>query len=253
MKTRVYQSGIDSYFNEMYIENALLNIEDTINLFEKLINNDNISFADYIDTLSKLYNINITDNDLFKISSIILGGNTSEIILDTDITYDVTRRIENNNIFTYNDEIHKLYVKVAYIDSINTTHKYTYNELIEMVNNKKIVVLNFILDEESDDYCDDEISVHGLLPLGSITSNNFANLKYIRNDYVPYIYSYLKSYFTVERIKRDFYTYLSITKDKLITTENHISDVLARYSSKVKRYEKINKSIGKIQRKISEK
>ena len=72
MKTRVYQSGIDSYFNEMYIENALLNIEDTINLFEKLINNDNISFADYIDTLSKLYNINITDNDLFKISSIPL-------------------------------------------------------------------------------------------------------------------------------------------------------------------------------------
>lgn len=252
MKTRVYQSGIDSYFNEMYIENALLNIEDTINLFEKLINNDNISFADYIDTLSKLYNINITDNDLFKISSIILGGNTSEIILDTDITYDVTRRIENNNIFTYNDEIHKLYVKVAYIDSIDAHHKYTYNELIEMVNNKKIVVLNFILDEESDDYCDDEISVHGLLPLGSIISNNFSYLKYIRNDYIPYIYAYLKSYFTTDKLRKDLSAYLNATKEKLTNTENHISDVLTRYSSMIEKYNEINRYIKKIQRKISE-
>ena len=252
MKTRVYQSGIDSYFNEMYIENALLNIEDTINLFEKLINNDNISFADYIDTLSKLYNINITDNDLFKISSIILGGNTSEIILDTDITYDVTRRIENNNIFTYNDEIHKLYVKVAYIDSINTTHKYTYNELIEMVNNKKIVVLNFILDEESDDYCDDEISVHGLLPLGSITSNNFSYLKYIRNDYIPLIYSFLKDYFTTDKLKKDLSAYLNATKEKLTNTESYVSKAFTRYPLKLKRYNSIDKEIKKIRKKISE-
>ena len=77
MKTRVYQSGIDSYFNEMYIENALLNIEDTINLFEKLINNDNISFADYIDTHYQAYSNMI--NEL-----------KTKTIRDMDIAYSST-------------------------------------------------------------------------------------------------------------------------------------------------------------------
>ena len=40
-------NNLANYNNEMYIENALLNIEDTINLFEKLINNDNISFISF--------------------------------------------------------------------------------------------------------------------------------------------------------------------------------------------------------------
>lgn len=252
MEAKVYQSDIDNYFNEAYIENALLNIEDTINLFDKLINNDNMPFTEYIDTLNKIYNINITDNDLFKISSIILGGIASEIILDTDIIYDGTKYIENNNVFTCSDEIHKFYVKVAYIDGIDTTHKYTYNELMEMVNNKKIVILDFIFDGESKNYCDDKIIINELFPLCSITSNNFVNLKCVRNDYIPYIYSFLKDYFTVEKLKGDLYTYLNIIKEKLATTENYINDVLTIYSSKIKRYGEINKYIMKMQRKISE-
>lgn len=34
MKNKVYLSGINNYYNEVYIENALVKINQTINFFE---------------------------------------------------------------------------------------------------------------------------------------------------------------------------------------------------------------------------
>ena len=55
MKIKLKTTNIDSYYGQIYMENALININRTILLFDKLLNDDNIPFEEYIDIISKLW------------------------------------------------------------------------------------------------------------------------------------------------------------------------------------------------------
>ena len=123
MKIKIYLSNIDIYNNEFYIDNALININNTIEAFNKLIEDNNIKVNEYIDTLCKIYNIKITNQDLLRISSIILEENSKCTILDTDIVTEITKRIENKNCFEYIKEKHNLNILVAFTDNNIITNK----------------------------------------------------------------------------------------------------------------------------------
>lgn len=246
MKTKLYQSDVNNYYNEVYIENSLLNITKTIDNFNKLINN-NLMFYDYIETLNSIYNINISNNDLLKISSYILGDTAKSIILNTNITRNITRRTENKNKFNYTEEPHYLYIKVSFKDDsiIDSNHKYSTNEIIELINNNKIVLLELLLDEDSDELCNNEVDLDGIYPLIDIT-NNFNNLKYIRKEYIPYITIYLQEYFTINKLKQDLNKYLIDTKEKLEYIENYLKNIQDTYYTKIKKYDCIINNCHKI-------
>ena len=247
MKTKIYQSDVNNYYNEVYIENSLININNTIDNFNKLINNDNMTFDEYIDTLNKIYNIKLSNNDLLQISSYILRNTAKCIILNTDIVQDITRRIENKNNFEYIEEPHSIYIKIAFIDNyiINNNHKYSINEILELINNNKIVLLELILDEDSDELCNNEVDLNGIYPLIDIT-NKFNNLKYIRNEYIPYIIIYLKEYFSVNKLKQDLNKYLIDTKEKLEYIESYLKNIQDTYYTKIKKYDSIINNCYKI-------
>lgn len=251
MKTKFYQNDINAYHNEIYIENELININKKIDLFKKLMDNNDLPFEEYIKDINRLYNIQISDNDLYRICFYIFGSTPSSIILNTNITYTVTRQIQNNNNFSYTNEDHSLYIKVAYVnnDLLDSKHIYSIEEISALSDNKDIVILEYILDEESDNYCNDEIVINNLSPLNSITSNNFNNIKYINGDYIDAIYNFLKDYFTTSKLKKDLSLYIETTKDKLITLENYINTIINNYSIKIKQYNKISKEICRIKEK----
>lgn len=178
--------------------------EESLILLNKLVIN-NISFKEYIDILNKLYKIEITDNDLLKISSIILEDIPKTIILNTNIFIDVTKQELIKNTFKYTNKYHRLKIKIAYTENniINPKHIYTYNEIIKLINNNKIIILEFILDIEKDNLYYDDYEYRQLYPLNNITYDNFINTKYINTKYIPYIKIYLNKYFTKEKLQED--------------------------------------------------
>lgn len=178
--------------------------KESILLFNKLIE-DNISFKEYINILNRLYKVQITNNDLIKISSIILKDTPKVIILNTNILIDVTKQELISNYFKYYNHYHKLKIKIAYTNDniINPNHIYTYNEIIKLINNNKIVLLEFILDIEEDNLYYDDYEYRELYPLNNITYNNFINTLYINTKYIPYIKTYLNKYFTKEKLSQD--------------------------------------------------
>lgn len=178
--------------------------KESLILLNKLIIN-NISFKEYIDILNKLYKIEITDNDLIKIATIILGNTPKTIILNTNIFIDVTKQELVGNHFKYHTTYHKLKIKIAYTDNniINPDHIYTYNEIIKLINDNKIILLEFLLDIEEDNLYYDDYEYRELYPLYNITYNNFINTKYINKKYIPFIKTYLNNYFTKEKLQND--------------------------------------------------
>lgn len=178
--------------------------EESIALFNKLLVNST-SLKEYIDTLNKLYKIQITDYDIIKISSIILDNPPKIVILKTNIFVDVTKQELINNQFKYTYKYHKLNIKIAYTNNniINPTHIYTYTEIINLINNNQIILLEFILNVEEDNLYYDDFEYRELYPLYNITYNNFTNTKYIAKKYIPYIKKYLNIYFTKEKLQKD--------------------------------------------------
>lgn len=242
MKSKIYQNSIDSYFNEIYIENELATVTKTIELFNKLIEDDTIPFDEYIDIINFLYDVQITDNDLLKISSFILGGPAKSTILKTTITKEIT---------TYFDQPKSLEVevKVAFTDEqeIDLNYKYSANELIEMIDRRKIILLDFVIEEELT--YNKEITFYELYPLNNITSNNFINIKKIN---LPEIIIFLKKYFTVDKLKRDLTYYTTITEQKLEHIENYLNSLQAKYLEKSNKLAQITKQCKKIkERKMS--
>lgn len=254
MKTKFYLSDINSYFNEAYIENGLANISNTIDLFNELIKNNDMPFNEYIDIINKIYDVKITDNDLFRICSIILGGTSNFVILNTDIICDITKRVEMDNSFKYFEEKHNLYLKVAFTDNtvLNFNHKYGISEITKMIEDRKIVLLEFVLEHEDDSYLD--IQYEGLSPIGDAIFSDFTNLKYIRKDYISSVMSFLKNYFTPSKLRYDLNNYINDVKTKFDMIENHIDNVCTNYSLKLKNLENITLECRKIrERKISKK
>lgn len=188
--------------------------EESILLFNKLIIN-NHSFNEHINILNKLYKVQITDNDLIKISSIILGNIPKTIILNTNIFIDVTKQALINNLFKYYNAYHKLKIKIAYTNDniISPKHIYTYNEIIKLINKNKIVLLEFILDIEEDNLYYDDYEYRELYPLNNITYDNFINTQYIDKKYIPYIKTYLNNYFTKEKLSQDKIKIKKISKN----------------------------------------
>ena len=79
-----------------------------VDIFEKLISNYDMPFNEYIDDIKKIYNVEITSNDLLRISSFILNGHTKCTILNTNIIFVTTRKIEVNGKFEYPENAHNL-------------------------------------------------------------------------------------------------------------------------------------------------
>lgn len=178
--------------------------EESITLFNNLLIKNN-TFKEYIDILNKLYKIEITEYDLIKISSLILEDTPKVIILNTNILINVTKQKQIDNHFKYYDHYHKLNIKVAYTNDniLNPKHKYTYNEIINLINKNKIVLLEFIIDLKEDNLYYDDEEYRELFPLNNITYNNFTNAKYISKKYIPYIKTYLDNHFTKEKLSKD--------------------------------------------------
>lgn len=255
MKVTIYQSNINTYLNEVYIENSLININETIESFNKLIKDRELSFTEYIEILNKIYNIQITDNDLLKISSIILKNNTKYTILNTDIIYNITKRTEINYNFKYYNESYKLYIKVAFTNDndIDFKHKYNTDEISKLINEKKIILISFIPEEESNSYYDNYIEIEKLYPLNNITTDNFINIKKINKDYIPALYSFLKEQFTIDKLKKDLSIYLDTTNKKLEVVENYIKNIQESYNIKINKFNNITKECIKTRkRKISD-
>lgn len=203
MRANLYQSAINTYYNINHIKNELINIERKIDSFNMLIENNDIEFNEYIDIINKIYNIEITDNDLIKISSYILGNNAKVVILNTDILQNVVETIQIGNYFKYNNKPYKLSVKVAFNDAlIDLNHIYSYEELSKIDNKGEIVILNFIV---HDSYCDDITYFKKLRKL----ENCFVNFKYVKEEYKPSIYAFLKEYFSPTKVKNDFNNYMN--------------------------------------------
>jgi len=256
MKINVRQSNIDSYQDYLYMEYAVANINKTIDLFCRLIKEDNISFYEYINIINRIYKVQITNNDLLRISSIILGGPSKSTILNTDMMYDIIKHIEVTNYFEYYQKEDNLYLKVAFTDDkdIDFNHRYSSGEINEMINNKKIVFLDFVLNEEDDMNFYEEDEINGLSPINNVTGDNFINLLDIREDYIPSVITYLKSYFTIDRLKSDLDNYIRITKVKLDTLENYIKKKQSSKFTRVNKYNSILREVNKIKkRKISKK
>lgn len=249
MKAKFYLSGINNYYNDIYIENALVNINETTSLFSKLICDKELGFNEYIDIINRIYSVQINDNDLFKISDFILGGKVINAILATDVMGFITTKIEINNNFEYVTKENKLYVKVAFshFDDIDLEHEYSILEIKKLIRDKKIVLLDFVTDDDCCEYEDGD-----LYSLSNVTSNNFTNLKYINEEYIPAIMSFLKGYFTKDRLEEDFANYIKDVEAKLDIVESYIMNVCSGYSFKLEKYNNIISECKKIRkRKIS--
>jgi len=171
---------------------------------------------------------------------------------NTDIIFVTTSQIEVNGMFEYTEKEHFLYLKVAYLDDniIDFDHKYSINEVNRLINEKKIILLEFVLEDDTNLSHDDEYEV--LSPLSMVTKNNFTNFKYIREDYIPSIFLFLKSYFNTDRLRSDFADYLNDTKLKLVVLENYIKNSRTGHSLKLKKFDEITREISKMkERKIS--
>ena len=209
-------------------------------------------FNEYIDDIKKIYNVEITSNDLLRISSFILNGHTKCTILNTNIIFVTTRKIEVNGKFEYPEKEHNLYLKIVYTDDNITDFDYRYNidEINKLINEKKIILLEFVLENENDLSHDDEYE--GLSPLSIITKNDFTKIKYIRNDYIPGTFMFFKSYFNADRLKSDLTEYISDVKQKLVVLENYINNSRTGHTLKLKKFDDITCEISKIrERKIS--
>lgn len=249
MKVKLHECYINTYFNEIYVENELSEINDTIYLFTFLINDEELSFDNYIASIKRLYNIQFTDNDLYRICSFILGGTAKKVILDTDMVCTATKRIEINNSFKYSEQDFPLYIKIAYTNDCNIdfNHRYSYDEIKFLIDNNKIVLLDTIITEEDDSYLYD-YEFNDIYPLCNIT-NNFSNLKYISDTYVPFVYKFLKNYFNKDRLKSDFTNYMISVKTQLNILENHINNVYNGYFLKINRLDNVIKTIKRIKEK----
>jgi len=229
MKIKLKTTNIDSYYGQIYMENALININRTILLFDKLLNDDNIPFEEYIDIINRIYKVQITNNDLLRISSIILDDNCKCAIIKTNMMYDVISGLEVTNYFEYFEEEYNLNLKIAFTDDdiIQYDHFYTSSEINNMIKDKKIVLLEFVLDEENDYDFYEEYEYNGLSPINNIL-DLFTNIKDLNEEYVPSIQSYLKNFFTKDRIINDYKRYIHILNIKL--------DFLEKYISKINNY-----------------
>ena len=250
MKIKMRQSSINTYYGYVYMEKGLQHINDTIDLYCKLIKDDDIPFDEYIDIINKLYNIQITDNDLLRISSIILGDTSKSVILSTNIMYDVIKNTQVTNYFEYFEEECKLYLKVSFTDDnvIDFNHVYTSSEINKLINDRKIVLLQFVLNEEDDMDFYEVDEIKGLSPINNVTYENFLNIKDINEDYIPYFLTYFKSYFTIYRLKEDLNTYTNITKTKLEVLENYIIKKQGNKYTRVKKFNNILIESKKIRR-----
>lgn len=251
MKVKIRKSNINMYYNDLYIENEVRNIIKTLEMFDKLTTDDAIPFNQYIDAIDKIFNIQMTYTDLIKISSVILGNNSKISIFETDLIGDVIKRVEINNTFKYLEEEHKLSVIVAFSDDNNINYNcvFCHEEIVKFVKSKKIILLDYVLNEEDDSYTFDEYQFSELYPLSVIVYNNFINLKIISSDYIEAIYIYLKSYFTKEKIKEYYDEYINDLRLKLNVLENHIKCVKDRYSLSLRNLNDIIGSCNKIKEK----
>ena len=248
MKSRLYKSSINSFFSDTYIINQIINTNNTIDTFYKLIYDDDITFDEYVLNIKKIYDITITDNDLIRIASFIFGKNTKIAIINTDILCDVIDRIEIDNCFEYIAKKDNLYIKIAFNDNdILLDHIYTYTEILNLINTNKIILLELIPFNEN--YSDDIYEYNNLFPLKNITDGKLNEYKYINEIYLPYIYAYLKNFFSKDKLKSDLALYLKDLKIKLTILENFIRSSKIGYNNKLNTYEEINILIKKLKNK----
>lgn len=234
------------------MQNELMTADRTIDMFDRLIKDDNISFNEYIDIINRLYAVTITDSDIFGICSGILGDTAKVMIWDTDILYETTKRKEIDNHFEYYDARYNLYIKVAFTDELSDRqHKYSYDEIIRLVNDKKIVILELIIND--DDYPYEEVEdFKALTSLKRITGNGFITLKYVKQEYVSEIYTFLKKYFSKDKLKNDFHYYIDDLNTKLNSLQEYISYIKKGYITKNLELDNILLDCNKLrQRKIS--
>lgn len=247
MITKLKQSNINIYYNELYIKNELLNITNTINLFNKLITDNNIPFNEYIDILNTLYKIEITNHDLIKISSLIFSNTSKTTILHTNEIYTITKQIEDDHNFHYIEENHNLNIHISFINDkdIDYNHTYTIEEINNLINNKKIILLDLVIDEDPK-----YNNTNKLIPLSNITSNNFIKIKLVKEEYIPAVTKFLKNYFTKEKLKQELSTYITITKHKLNSLEETLNNIHKNYIVKENSYSEIKSICKEVKKKI---
>ena len=188
MKIKIRENNINNYNDYKHIEKELIQINKNLDLFNKLITDKKINYNDYINIINKLYNIQLNDNDLIRISSLVLGEPSKVTILKSNMIYDAISQININNYFEYIEKQQKLYLKVAYTDNkiINFKHTYTPSEILKLIKNKKIVLLEFVLEEDNDLDFYEEYEFNGLCPIKSTTLDNYYIINNPNKNYLFY-------------------------------------------------------------------
>ena len=204
--------------NEVIVNNFLLLFGYYINNIEWLLNSDlskmdNLSF---IKVLNNLYEIELSKKDYMKIYSNIYNKNYHDIQkIQTTMKHHVMREIGEGKEYTryYEDVLISYNVLVDENINLDANHRYTFNELKKMVDNKDILLLEEIEEDilGKEHYLTEKYYFLGCYDL--------FESKYASSAYFPYYVTFLKERFKDKRILND-------TKEYLLELQNQVSSIL---------------------------
>lgn len=209
--------------NEVIVNNFLLMFSYYINNIEWFLNSD-LSKMDnltFIKVLYGLYEIELSEKDYMKIYSDIYNKNYYDIQkIQTTMKHHVMREIGEGKEYTryYEDVLISYKVLVDEKINLDEKHRYTFNELKKMVDNKDILLLEEIEEDilEKEHYLTEKYYFLGCYDL--------FESKYEGSAYFPYYVNFLKERFKDKRILND-------TKEYLLELQKQVSSILNNNSN----------------------
>ena len=219
----IINKEINHESNEVIVNNFLLLFGYYINNIEWLLNSDlskmdNVSF---IKVLNNLYEIELSERDYMKIYSDIYNKNYHGIQkIQTTMKHHVMREIGEGKEYTryYEDVLISYYALVDEKTILDEKHRYTFNELKKMVDNKDILLLK---ENEEDILGKEHYLTEEYYFLGCY---DLFESKYEGSAYFPYYVNFLKERFKDKRILND-------TKEYLLEFKKQVSSILNNNSN----------------------
>lgn len=195
--------------SENSIEGIRKQLEQTVKQLDDLkeLLYSNMTDEQFCKKAVNLYNCQIDESDVLYIISQLFDGTTCTKHIETSLISKNARSSGFGKNFSYWTEYSPLCLKISCLNEelIDNKHVYTYTELKELIDTRKILIIEKILcppvspltkEQEKDTGRDSSIEIVNHLSIYNILNNK-------DSIFYPVIISVIKNNLTKERIKRD--------------------------------------------------